>query len=63
MSVLIDIASKHGVDTIALLSYEDLRRSSTIFPFYLAVKVNPLQLNLNHLQEAGLYSIDDNFDY
>ena len=63
MGGLIDIASKYGADTIALLSCEDLCITSTIFPFYLAVKVNLLQLNLNHLKEAGLYSIDDNFDY
>ena len=63
MSVLIDIASKNGTDTIAILCCEDLRRASMIFSFYQAVKVNPLQPNLNYLQEVGLYSINDNFDY
>ena len=54
--------SKHGTDATDILSHEDLRSMGTSLPFYLVAEIKSLQLHLKHLQEEGLYSIDDSFD-
>ena len=51
MSVLRDIASKHGTFDMPILSHEDLRRMSANLPICLGVEVKSLQLHLKYLQE------------
>ena len=63
MSALRDISSNHGTDAIALLPHEDLRSTGLNIHILLTVEVKLLQFYLKHLQEEGIHSIDDSFDY
>ena len=63
MSILSEIDSKHGTDTMSLLLYEDLRSTGLNLPVRLSVKVKSFQFYLKHLKEKGLFSIDGSFDY
>ena len=49
MSVLSDIASKHGTDVIDLSPYEETRSAGSSLPFYLVVEIKSLQFCLKHL--------------
>ena len=74
MEILSEMALKHGIGAIVLLSHEELREilrevqakasdQGTSLCFYLSGKVNQLQFHLKNLQEKRMFSFDSSFDY
>ena len=51
MSFLNDLSSKYGIDSIALLSHEDLLSIGANLPLFLALEVKSIQLYLRQLQK------------
>ena len=73
MEILSEMALKHGIGAIVLLSHEELREilrevqakaiDKTNLCCHLSIKVKQLQFYLKNLQEKGMFSFDGSFDY
>ena len=73
IEILSEMALKHGIGAIVLLSHEELDKilhevqakannKDANLCFYLSVKVKQLQFYLKNFQEKGLVSCDGSFD-
>ena len=73
IEILSEMALKHGIGAIVLLSHEELMEilrevqakasnKDTNLLFYLSVDVKQLQFCLKNLQEKGLFSFDGSLD-
>ena len=74
IKIISDMASKHRIEAIVLLSHEEIRKilseikakaskQGTNSPRCLSSDVRSLQIYLKTLQEKGLFSLDSIFDY
>ena len=74
IEILSEMALKHGIGAIVLLSHEELREilrevqakansKDENLLFYLSIDVKQLQFYLKNLQEKGMFSFDGSFDY